>query len=988
MRRPLNVLGLMAASAMFAPGSLLATHISGVDISWECTGGNNYQITLNLFRDCSGIAMSSTQEIVISSDCGSYFTVTLGQGPGSGQEISQLCPPILPQSDCGSGGYPGMEAYNFQGTVYLYPPCDSWTIGWSDCCRNTSVNVPNSSLDDIYAEAVINTVTAPCNDSPVFTAQPIPFVCLGQPVNYNFGVYDPDGDSLVYTFIDGRIDAITSLSYGTGYSSTAPIPGIALDPNTGAVNFTPTITGNYIVVVQVEEYDDNGNLIGTVMRDMQFTVINCTNILPDSPLSLTNLTGDASQTGPTSVELCLGDQFCFDLVFMDGNANDSLTLTSNVDLVLPGATFMQTGVNPATATVCWTAVPGTASLASFTVTAEDNACPVTGLAQSTVWVTFLPTTQINVQDTILCFADDLAVLATGGNIFDWAVLSGPPIQVGVNFSCNPCADPIASPAATTVYEVTSDLNGQGCVNKDTLTVEVVPPFGFDAITIDDADCHGSSDGSITVEPWGTAGPPWTYELYAGGNLQQSQNTNGQAVLAGLTAGSYDLHLLEPMGCLHDTLLQVNEPDELIASTSDTTICLSTLATLSAQAMGGTLPYTFHWDQGLVGNGPHQVGPNAPTVYNVFATDDHGCVSASVAAAVDLYPPLLATALAPDSICIDAGTVMSVQPGGGIGAPYFFDWTEPGLGTIGTDDTLNYTPNGQVNTFIVTVADGCGTPPATDTVQVAWYPPPVPLLAPDRYQDCFPATFTFTNLTPPGDVGADCIWNFGDGQSTTGCGQVTNTYANVGCYDVTLTVFSPEGCPGTATFPDVVCARPYPVADFDHIPLSVNVLDPEVAFLNRSIDDVSWAWSFGPLCIPDSAFVPDPIVLFPETDEGDYPVWLHVTNIYGCPDSVMKIVHIDGVFSLYVPNAFTPDDDGVNDLFGPLGLGLAEADFDMTIFDRWGQAIFRTNKLGEWWDGSLANGSPAMPGVYVWQIEFLDKYRGFHDKARGHVTLVR
>ena len=68
-------------------------------------------------------------------------------------------------------------------------------------------------------------------------------------------------------------------------------------------------------------------------------------------------------------------------------------------------------------------------------------------------------------------------------------------------------------------------------------------------------------------------------------------------------------------------------------------------------------------------------------------------------------------------------------------------------------------------------------------------------------------------------------------------------------------------------------------------------------------------------------MPEPVVRFPEVDEGDYPVWLHVTNIYGCPDSVMKFVHIDGVFSVYVPTAFTPNNDGTNDLFGPQGIGI-------------------------------------------------------------------
>ena len=969
-------------------GLVSASHISGVDISWTCVGNNYYQVTLNLFRDCSGITMSSTQELDVTSDCGQSFSVTMNQVPGSGQEISQLCTSVLPQSDCNNGGYPGMEHYTYQATVFLFPPCDGWTLAWTDCCRNPSVNVPTSSVDDIYADVTVNTVTAPCNDSPVFTAQPIPFVCLGQPVNYSFGVYDPDGDSLAYTFIDARVGASNSMVYGAGFSGQVPVTGITLDPFTGAVNFTPNLAGNYIVVVQVEEYDDNDQLIGTVMRDMQFTVINCTNTVPDLPPGIANLSGDATQTGPYSLELCLQDQFCLDLVFTDADPNDVLTLSSNVDLVLPGATFVQTGTNPATATICWTAVPGTSTLAAFSVEAEDNACPVTGLVQSTVWVTFLPTTVINIPDTLLCFAEELALLATGGNAFDWTVLSGPPLQVGVNFSCNPCPDPVAMPTETTVYEVTGDLGSATCPNKDTVTVTVVEPFGIDVLAIDSVDCHGASTGSLEVTPWGNAGPPWTYELLQNGTVVQTTTTNGPATLGGLAAGTYLVELSEVQGCVVDSLVEVHEPDELVVTASDTTICRSTQAMVQATWTGGTGTPVLSWDQGLVGNGPHPVQPLVPTDYVVQATDVNGCISATDTASVDLHPALTAVAYAPDSICVDASSTMHVVPGGGIGAPYSFQWTEPGVGTIGTDDTLVHTPAGGSSTFIVSVNDGCGSPTAFDTVQVAWYPPPVPMVAPDKPEDCYPAAISFSNLTPAADVGAYCLWDFGDGTTLTDCGPVQHTYMNVGCYDVTLTVHSPEGCPGTSTFPELVCARPYPVADFEQYPLTANVLDPVVSFLDHSQDAVTWTWSFGPFTDPDSAFVPEPVVRFPEVDEGDYPVWLHVTNIYGCPDSVMKFVHIDGVFSVYVPTAFTPNNDGTNDLFGPQGIGISEEGYSLVVFDRWGQPVFTSTKPWDLWNGELPGGAQAMPGVYSWRLDVVNKFVGQERTQFGQVTLVR
>lgn len=972
----------------FMGGRALASHISGVDIGFECLGGNSYLITLNLFRDCSGITMNSTEDVTLVSDCGQSFTVTLNQTPNSGYEISQLCPPALPLSDCNSGGYPGMEAYTYQAQVTLNPPCDGWTLGWSTCCRNPTVNSPNSTADDIYAEAVLNTATAPCNNSPIFTAQPIPFVCVNQPVSYNYGVFDPDGDSLAFTLIDARQDALTSLGYGAGFTGSAPIPGITLDVNTGEVNFTPTQTGNYIVVIEVTEYDALGNVIGTVMRDMQFTVIACTNIIPDAPVSMTNLSGTAVQTGPTGLEMCVGDQFCLDLVFTDQNVGDSLTLTTNATLALPGATFIQTGSNPATATVCWTAVPGTSPITTFTVFAEDDACPVTGLNQQTITVLFLPRT-LTRADTLFCSPTPLSLPASGGNVFTWSVLSGEPIQLGVNFSCNPCNAPVATPSVTTTYVVQSDLQTT-CVNSDTVTINVVPPFGFNTITTHDATCHGDGDGWVSVAPWGTAGPPWTFEILQNGITVSSLTTQGADTLTGLYYGNYDLVLTEPLGCQHDTSFNIGQPDPLIATVVDTTICLTTSAVLSAQATGGNGGTFFTWNQGLVGSGPHTVTPLVTTNYQVTATDALGCTSPADLSIVTVHPPLDVQASGPDSICINSTAMLNALPSGGNGGPYTLSWEQVGAGPNGTGTSISVTPTTFTTWYKVTLTDGCGTPAVTDSVHVQWYAAPAPDFVADRFEDCFPAGINFTNTTDPADVGSNCIWDFGDGSTASGCTGVFHSFTSVGCYDVSLTVTSPEGCVGDTTFPQYVCARPYPVADFSWTPTDANVLDPEVAFLNASQFDVTWTWSFGEGCEPDSAFEPNPIVLFPEDDERTYPVWLRVTNQYGCPDSIEKFVLIQGIFFVYVPNAFTPDGDGVNDLFGAQGQGIDKSDFQLTVFDRWGRPVYQTTDRDKPWDGTHGGngGEPAMQGVYAWKLEVADAYKGFRKEYLGHVTLAR
>ncbi len=966
-----------------------ASHISGVDIGYECLGGNTYLITLNLFRDCSGIPMATTETVDLISSCGQSFSVTMNLAPGTGYEISQLCPPALPNSDCNNGGYPGMQSWTYQAQVTLNPPCNSWTMSWSTCCRNGTINSPNSTAADIYAEAVLNTATAPCNNAPIFTAQPIPFVCENQPVSYNYGVYDPDGDSLVFSLISAMEDATTNISYGAGYSGSVPIQGITLDPNTGEVNFTPTLSGNYIVVVQVDQYDANGNLVGTVMRDMQFTVIACTNIIPDAPASITNLSGSAVMTGPTQLQLCLGDQFCLDLVFYDQNPQDSVILTTNALVALPGATFTQTGANPATATICWQSIPGTSPITTFTVFAEDNACPVTGLNQQTVTLEFLPRTT-TIPDSLLCSPAPVTLSAYGGSTFTWSVLSGEPIQLGVNFSCNPCADPVATPSITTTYMVQSDLQ-TNCVNTDTVTITVVQPFGFGTLSAQDATCNGDSDGWVFVEPWGTAGPPWTMDLNINGAAFATTTAQGPYTFQGVPYGTYEVVLSEVNGCSHDTTVLIDQPAPMTILASDTTICLTTDAVIHAQASGGNPGgYTYTWDQGLVGNGPHTVGPMATTSYAVFATDGQGCTSPVDSATVTLHPALNMITAGPDSICINSSTTLTAVPSGGNGGPYTLAWEQVGYGPIGSSTSVSVTPSTFTTWYTVTLTDNCGTPAEVDSLHIQWYAAPAPDFVADRFEDCYPAGITFTNLTDPNDVGPSCVWNFGDGNTATGCGSVFNSYQTVGCYDVSLTITSPEGCVGDTTFPQYVCARPYPVADFTWTPSYATVFEPNVQFENQSQFDVAWTWWFDEGCTPDSAFVPDPLVRFPDQDEGTYPVWLRVVNEFGCPDSVEKFIRVESAFFVFVPNVFTPDGDGINDTFGAQGLGIDPTNFRLTIYDRWGQELWTGTDPYKWWDGTYSGngGEPVMQGVYAWKLEVKDKYKGFGHEYLGHVTVTR
>ena len=506
----------------FFSDNVKATHISGGDITYTCIGQNKYELTLKLFRDCSGDNMLYTQDIDFTNSCSfPAFSIPLNlQDPSTGKnclktaaecgtEISQLCPPQLPYSTCKGGFLPGMQEYIYKGIVNFPGGCNNWKASFNLYARNTAENVANSLNTFFSVATTINSTANPCNDSPVFTSQPIPYVCLNQLVNYSYGVIETDRDSMTFSLVNA-LAAGASVTYNTGYSGAAPIPGISIDPVTGMLTFTPTVLGNFVVAIKVSEYR-NGILVGTVMRDIQFVVQNCPNNIPDANAGqITNLTGNATQTDPYELELCEGEWFSFEAVYTDLDANDTLNLKSNIASALPGAVITASGTNPLSATISWTATQGSSGNNSFTVTVEDNACPVRGMQTFIYTVHVTESTMAGPERVItICGNQEAQIKASGGTSFYWLNMAGDTIVPGPEFSCNPCSNPVAKPPVTTSYVLVSDLNTT-CSNRDTITVAVVPDFSYSISQNAGSFCMGDSiQFNITTDPAGSYSFSWS-----------------------------------------------------------------------------------------------------------------------------------------------------------------------------------------------------------------------------------------------------------------------------------------------------------------------------------------------------------------------------------------------------------------------------------------------------------------------------------------------
>lgn len=455
---------------LLVPSVASATHMAGAEIYWECVDINTgtYRISLVVYRDCNGNSLDATYDLNIASTCGN---MQVNVARTSWREVSQLCGAQLPNSRCQPGGtQPGMQEHIYSAVVTGLTPCNAWHITWDEQYRNNAItNLTNPGGTNMFVEAVINNVDGACNDSPRMTNVAVPYVCVGQQVSYSYGAYDPEADSLSFTLVSARGEDGDAAGYPGAYTPTVPIPGLVLNPINGLLTFTAPGQGNYVVVVRVDEFDDQGNWIGSVLRDMQFIVRPCTNIAPDPATgTIGTITGDAVQTGPYALTVCESGDFCATMVVTDANAANILQATSNIAQNLPGATISTTGTNPLTIRVCWTAAAGTEGFFPFIVTVSDGACPIPAFQTYVYSVTVLPGLHMSVAAT-----DETCAGLTNGTAQVQVSVGLPPYT----YAWNTGAATAGITAGAGTYSVTvTDANG--CVNSNnavTIAAAQQPP---------------------------------------------------------------------------------------------------------------------------------------------------------------------------------------------------------------------------------------------------------------------------------------------------------------------------------------------------------------------------------------------------------------------------------------------------------------------------------------------------------------------------------
>ena len=514
------------------------------------------------------------------------------------------------------------------------------------------------------------------------------------------------------------------------------------------------------------------------------------------------------------------------------------------------------------------------------------------------------------------------------------------------------------PIGTYTVTVTDLL---GCTDTTSVVVSQIAEL-IETNTIIPASCFGDDDAMITLNVLGGT-TPYTY-------IWNDGSTNSS--LASIVAGNYYVTIKDANGCTITDNMNIIQPENITVSLpNDFKVCKYMDYNLQALVTGGSQPYTYSWNSGSV-NSNIDYNINQETIYSITVIDSHNC-KASNKVAISVYDDIVFTATADDdTVCIGDPIILTGNISGGK-PPYsiFFE---------GASVTLPYAvyPNAQTY-YSLDVVDVCNY--KTSQILDLYTFPVSPLsFSADTLSGCPPLKVSF-NIGSEVEGGI-YNWTFGDGGVGDNITNTSHTYKNSGLYDVSLELMDRYGCKNEQTIEKLIYIFPTPEALFEPSVEVVSFINPVISFNNYSNRNDINHWDLGDGTLSS---IVEPTHTYHEI--GFYNITLSVMNNLGCVDTVKSLVEVKDEFTLYVPTAFTPDGDGINDYFFAKAHGVDTNNFHMMIYDRWGEVIWETNNIYAKWDGKAKANKIVQNDTYTWLI-ICNDFTGVEHTKTGNVTIFR
>lgn len=954
-----------AASCSNCNGTATVTNVTGgtgpFTYSWNTTPVQTTQTATGL---CAG-----TYVVTVTSANGCMTTTQTVTVTNAGGGIT-LASSNVNNVTCNGGSNGSATATASGGT-------GPYNFSWSPSTLNTTTGNSNTAVALSAGTYVVTTTDANgCTGSQTFTITQPPALTAVQSVTNTLCFNSTDGSADItasggtgaYTFLwspSATNSTAGSTNSGTGLSAQTYNVTIT-DANgctiTQAISVTqpPQLTATATAVASscnqangsVSVSSSGGTGAPTVLwTPGSYTTTTVNNLAAGTyNVTVTDANGCSTTTSASvapSVNMTVTQTSTDLLCFQDNSGTASITITGNTGPVTYTWSPSVSSTNSATGLAAGT----------YIVDATDpNGCSTS----STFNITEPPQLTATVGGfNVTCFGacdGQVVVIPTGGTgTYQFAWNTG-------------CTQPSCNNICAGSYNVVvTDQNG--CTTAGSTTV-TEPTQVMISTSYDTAHCS-QADGNAYVNATGGTGTI-SYNWLP-------SNTPGDT-LANITGGPYDVVVTDGNGCTDTVTVNVYNQPGVVASmgTITSVSCFGgSDGTATGLFAGGNGPYTYNWtptNQTTATATGLSAGP-----YVVTVTDVNGCTSSANATVTEPALLTIQATATPSVVCEGQPVTLTATPAGGT-LPYQVTWSP--ISMTGNTQTIIPLTSGTY-TADITDQNGCTAQAITNVIV---NPIPTAAFMGDSLSGCAPLCVDFSDLTT---VASGTItgwaWDFGD-QNTDVTQNPTHCYSDAGVYTVSLVVTTNAGCVNTITMNNYVDVFGIPTASFTAGPQPTTELNPLIYFTDQSIGANAWSWSFGDMNPPATSTLQHPTFYYPVS--GCFDVVLEVTSSNGCTDDTTNEVCIDPDVAIYVPNTFTPNGDGSNDLFFAQGIGLDPDRFEMWIFDRWGNLIFYTDDLNEGWDGTVQTHTDlCQVDTYVWKIRCIDMLDKKHSLI-GHVNLIR
>ncbi len=537
------------------------------------------------------------------------------------------------------------------------------------------------------------------------------------------------------------------------------------------------------------------------------------------------------------------------------------------------------------------------------------------------------------------------------------------------------------------YNVTLTVSENGCTSapqSTALTIYQIPTSFFTVIspicqnqpTVIQYTGNASSQGNFT---WsfdnGVVQNGFTYDLY---NVVWSVPGTKLVSLDVTENGCSSTQTIEPV--VVDTVPNVD-------AGLDIAFCSGANAQIGS---AGTIGFNYTWSPATGLSDPYSSNPTVslvnnttvPVIYQYILIANNNGLCNSYDTVLVTVNPLPTVSLPSQPGQCFGGNEFVFTPTGNFSNSAVFDWYinyEPS--TTYNSNPINKSfdaPGDHIVTLTVT-DNGCVSATFVDTVTV--FESPVADFVGTNIVGCLPLKAQFTNLSTSLSPITSYSWDLGAGTSTDS--DPSFIYTTPGVYDISLAITNADGCTSVFALFAYVNANPIPVANFVASPDEVDLIfNPYVDIVNMSTSGTTFWYSFG-----DNSIMTNANGQHRYEDTGKFVITQVVTNAFGCMDTTTRYVIVKPSHTFYVPTAFTPNEDGLNETFKPQGYEIDN--FSMSIFNRWGELVFSTTDITKGWNGTY-NNVMSEPGVYTWRIQYESKAMKSAGRQvkEGMVTLLR